>query len=112
MCHVFHLPLQNLVPHVLIGALLSSVLFHHLIGRPPAPYRAPILPHLHRAVEERLEQARALVGERSLRIWRIYLAGCAYGFAHNWMNIHQILAVKPLPGGGHNLPLTRADLYI
>ena len=73
---------------------------------------AHTLQHWSRNLEERLEQARALVGERSLRIWRIYLAGCAYGFAHNWMNIHQILAVKPLPGGGHNLPLTREDLYI
>lgn len=73
---------------------------------------AHTLQHWSRNLEERLEQARALVGERSLRIWRIYLAGCAYGFAHNWMNIHQILAVKPLQGGGHNLPLTRADLYI
>jgi cyclopropane-fatty-acyl-phospholipid synthase len=69
------------------------------------------LQHWSRNLEDRLEQARALVGERSLRIWRIYLAGCAYGFAHNWMNIHQVLAVKPLPGGGHHLPLTRADLY-
>ncbi|MEL0166609.1 MAG: C17 cyclopropane fatty acid synthase CfaB [Pseudomonadaceae bacterium] len=62
-------------------------------------------------LERKLDQAAALVDERSLRIWRIYLAGCAYGFAHNWMDIHQILAVRPFADGSHHLPLTREDLY-
>jgi len=51
------------------------------------------------------------VPEQALRIWRLYLAGCAYGFARGWMNLHQILAVKPLADGSHDLPWTRADLY-
>lgn len=62
-------------------------------------------------LEARLAQAAALVPERALRIWRLYLAGCAYGFARGWMNLHQILAVKPLADGSHALPWTRADLY-
>ncbi|MBD8575183.1 class I SAM-dependent methyltransferase [Pseudomonas syringae] len=62
-------------------------------------------------LEARLDQARVLVPEHSLRIWRLYLAGCAYAFARGWINLHQILTVKPLPDGGHRLPLTRADLY-
>lgn len=62
-------------------------------------------------LEARLAEASAMVSERSLRIWRIYLAGCAYGFRHNWINLHQILASKPLADGGHELPWTRADLY-
>jgi cyclopropane-fatty-acyl-phospholipid synthase len=62
-------------------------------------------------LEARLAEAGALIAERSLRIWRIYLAGCAYGFRHNWMNLHQILASKPLADGSHELPWTRADLY-
>ncbi len=32
---------------------------------------------------------------RRARIWRIYLAGCAHAFAHGWINIYQLLAVKP-----------------
>lgn len=63
-------------------------------------------------LEQKLDQAAALVDERALRIWRIYLAGCAYGFSRNWMDIHQILAVKPLPNGSHALPLTREDIYL
>ena len=52
-----------------------------------------------------------MVPERALRIWRVYLAGCAYGFRRNWINLHQILASKPLPDGGHELPWSRADIY-
>ncbi|MEH6388911.1 C17 cyclopropane fatty acid synthase CfaB [Pseudomonas profundi] len=69
------------------------------------------LEHWSRNLEERLAEAAQLVPDKTLRIWRIYLAGCAYGFKRNWMNLHQILAVKPRADGGHFLPLTRADLY-
>ena len=62
-------------------------------------------------LERRLQKAAQWVPEKSLRIWRLYLAGCAYGFQHGWMNLHQILAVKPRDDGGHDLPWTRADLY-
>ncbi|MDT3711960.1 MAG: C17 cyclopropane fatty acid synthase CfaB [Pseudomonadaceae bacterium] len=62
-------------------------------------------------LEANLEQARQLIPERALRIWRLYLAGCAYGFRHNWINLHQILASKPHADGSHELPWSRADLY-
>lgn len=62
-------------------------------------------------LEARLAEAQALVPERALRIWRLYLAGCSYGFRRDWIDLHQILATKPLPDGGHELPWTRADLY-
>jgi len=54
--------------------------------------------------------ARQLAGEKRFRIWRVYLAGCAYGFTHNWMNIYQILACKP-GHGAHPFPLTRDWMY-
>jgi cyclopropane-fatty-acyl-phospholipid synthase len=48
------------------------------------------------ALEEHLGEARALLntpsGERSLRAYRMYLAGCAMGFEHGWVALHQILA--------------------
>jgi cyclopropane-fatty-acyl-phospholipid synthase len=62
-------------------------------------------------LEARLDEARQMVPERALRIWRVYLAGCAYGFRRNWINLHQILASKPLPDGSHELPWSRADIY-
>lgn len=69
------------------------------------------LAHWSNNLESSLEQAGRLVSDKALRIWRIYLAGCAYGFRKNWINIHQILAVKPYADGSHDLPLTRADIY-
>ncbi|QXI28532.1 C17 cyclopropane fatty acid synthase CfaB [Pseudomonas vanderleydeniana] len=62
-------------------------------------------------LESHLEAAGKLVPDKALRIWRLYLAGCAYAFEKGWINLHQILAVKPLSNGGHNLPWTRGDLY-
>lgn len=62
-------------------------------------------------LEARLEEASAMVPEKALRIWRLYLAGCSYAFTRGWINLHQILAVKPKADGSHDLPLTRADLY-
>ncbi|WP_324732541.1 C17 cyclopropane fatty acid synthase CfaB [Pseudomonas paeninsulae] len=72
---------------------------------------ARTLEHWSARLEERLDQAAQLVPEQALRIWRLYLAGCAYGFARGWMSLHQILAVKPHADGSHGLPWTRADLY-
>ena len=72
---------------------------------------ARTLEHWSVRLETQLEQAALLVPEQALRIWRLYLAGCAYGFAHGWMSLHQILAVKPHADGSHELPWTRADLY-
>lgn len=48
------------------------------------------------ALEAQLPQARQTLpseqGERSLRAYRIYLAGCAMGFEHGWIALHQVLA--------------------
>lgn len=49
-----------------------------------------------------LDEARAILntpqGERSLRAYRMYLAGCAMGFEHGWIALHQIIA-QPQPTG-------------
>jgi len=48
------------------------------------------------ALEARLPEARQTLpgeqGERSLRAYRMYLAGCAMGFEHGWIALHQVLA--------------------
>jgi cyclopropane-fatty-acyl-phospholipid synthase len=66
------------------------------------------------AFERNLAKLTELAGERRARIWRVYLAGCAHGFAQNWVNIYQLQAVKPLPGpaGAESpLPMSRRYLY-
>lgn len=62
-------------------------------------------------LEAKLAEAAGLVPDQALRIWRLYLAGCAYGFKKGWINLHQILASKPHPDGGHEVPWSRRDLY-
>lgn len=66
------------------------------------------LRHWARRYEAAGERLRAIVGEKRWRIWRVYLAGCAHGFDHHWMALHQILAVK---AGADTLPLTRDYMY-
>lgn len=72
---------------------------------------AKTLEHWSERLEEKLAAAAAMVPEQALRIFRLYLAGCAYAFSKGWINLHQILAVKPYANGGHDLPPTRADIY-
>jgi len=63
-------------------------------------------------LEASLERAREHVDAKRLRVWRAYLAGCAYGFERNWMSIHQVLAVKSGSDPAHNpLPWSRAWMY-
>lgn len=63
------------------------------------------------ALERHLPQARRLVTERHLRIWRVYLAGCAWAFAEGKVQLHQVLAGKPDARGRQEVPWSRADLY-
>lgn len=63
-------------------------------------------------LEANLGKAAKLVPEQALRIWRLYLAGCSHAFQKGWINLHQILATKPRADGSHELPWSRADLYV
>ena len=54
---------------------------------------------------------RAMVGETTYRVWRIYLAGCSHAFAQNWVSIHQVLACKAGPEGLNPTPMTRDYMY-
>jgi cyclopropane-fatty-acyl-phospholipid synthase len=72
---------------------------------------ARTLEHWSDRLEAKLEQAAREVPAEVLRIWRLYLAGCAYGFRRGWVNIHQILAAKPRADGSLETPWSRADLY-
>ena len=62
-------------------------------------------------LEAQHAKARAIAGEKRYRIWSVYLAGCAHGFAHNWMNIYQVLACKDGGPRANPLPLTRDFMY-
>ncbi len=61
--------------------------------------------------EMRMEDAVAAAGERTARIWRVYLAGCAHAFEQGWISIYQILASKQAKPGRAAVPLTREYMY-
>ena len=63
------------------------------------------------ALESKLDAAAKLVDDRILRVWRVYLTGCSYGFQQGWMNIYQMLASKQAEPGRNDLPWTRDYMY-
>jgi cyclopropane-fatty-acyl-phospholipid synthase len=62
-------------------------------------------------LEADLEKAREFAGEKRLRIWRAYLAGCALAFERGWVSIQQVLAVKAGDPRKTPLPWTREYIY-
>lgn len=62
-------------------------------------------------LESNRDAAVSMVGERRYRIWQIYLAGCAFGFAQGWMNLYQVLCSKSESTALLQQPLTREYMY-
>lgn len=67
--------------------------------------------HWSQRFERNAPRLREMVGEKRFRIWRAYLAGCTYGFTHNWIALHQILAIKSGRPERNPLPMTRDYMY-
>lgn len=72
---------------------------------------ARTLEHWSQRLEHNLEAAARQVPEQALRIWRLYLAGCAYAFAHGWINIDQGTLRPNCMRMVRWKPPTRADIY-
>jgi cyclopropane-fatty-acyl-phospholipid synthase len=66
--------------------------------------------HWSDAFERKIAELERLAGPQRARIWRVYLAGCAHAFAKGWINIYQLLAIRP-EDGSNPLPLTRDYMY-
>jgi cyclopropane-fatty-acyl-phospholipid synthase len=60
--------------------------------------------------EARADEIRKTVDDKRFRIWRVYLAGCAYAFEHDWISLNQVVCGK----AGRNsaaLPWSRRYMY-
>ncbi|HVX38604.1 MAG TPA: cyclopropane-fatty-acyl-phospholipid synthase family protein [Gemmatimonadaceae bacterium] len=57
-------------------------------------------------------EARALVGEVTYRVWRLYMAASAYAFDTGRIGIVQSLLAKVDEHGNTSAPRSRADLYL
>jgi cyclopropane-fatty-acyl-phospholipid synthase len=64
-----------------------------------------------RGLEKRKNDAIKLVGERTYRVWKLYMSAGAYGFRNGDLNIVQTLLSKPAADGRAGVPATREDLY-
>jgi cyclopropane-fatty-acyl-phospholipid synthase len=72
---------------------------------------AMTLRHWVRALEAKSDDAKALVGDHTYRVWRLYMSGSANAFATAAINIIQTLLSKPDIAGKSSVPLTREDIY-
>jgi cyclopropane-fatty-acyl-phospholipid synthase len=71
------------------------------------------------ALERRLNEARTLTTDATLRAYRLYLAGSAMAFERGWLSIHQLLASRPdgnlgtgaMRGAQCVYPFNRAHMY-
>ncbi|MES2978145.1 MAG: class I SAM-dependent methyltransferase [Pseudomonadota bacterium] len=81
------------------------------------------------ALEARLPEARRILtadtgaerAEKTLRAYRLYLAGCAMSFEQGWIALHQLLATRPngdvetaeegLRGAQSRYPFRRSYMY-
>ncbi|WIG60685.1 MAG: Cyclopropane-fatty-acyl-phospholipid synthase [Ktedonobacterales bacterium] len=64
-----------------------------------------------RRLEAHREEAVRIAGERTYRVWRLYMAGAAQSFATGGNSLIQALFTKLHGDGTIELPPTRADLY-
>ncbi len=67
------------------------------------------LRHWVKALVEKKQQAVSLTSEESWRLWKLYMAGCAWFFDAGEINVYQVLAGHA--GQAIATPLTRDDLY-
>jgi cyclopropane-fatty-acyl-phospholipid synthase len=59
----------------------------------------------------RADEARAIAGERTYRIWRLYLTCAAAAFEAGSIGLHQVLTRKQWDRTGGPAPRTREDIY-
>jgi cyclopropane-fatty-acyl-phospholipid synthase len=74
------------------------------------PHYALTLRHWVNRLDANSEALIRLVGDRTYRIWRLYMTGSALQFEQGTTGIYQILAERK-HDGLPTLPLTRRDLY-
>ena len=60
--------------------------------------------------ESRAEQIKLLADPKKFRIWHVYLAGCAYAFANDWISLYQIVCGKAGRDPGA-IPWSRKYMY-
>jgi cyclopropane-fatty-acyl-phospholipid synthase len=98
-------PGAELAPLATIQAALEEAGFEILDVQSLRAHYALTLAAWLQRFERRRDEAVRLSTERTVRMWEVYLAGCAEAFREGLVSIHQVLARRP--GGRREPPLTR-----
>ena len=69
------------------------------------------LQHWVRRLEARHDEAVAMVGETTYRVWRLYMSASTIGFRSGRLGLCQTLYARTHANGRAEVPATRADLY-
>jgi cyclopropane-fatty-acyl-phospholipid synthase len=67
--------------------------------------------HWSNRLEANRDAVTRLVGEKTYRVYRLYLAAVVHTFVSRRNGLNQILFAKTLSDGAARIPLTRTDLY-
>jgi cyclopropane-fatty-acyl-phospholipid synthase len=60
--------------------------------------------------EAHADRIKDMVDGKRFRIWRVYLAGCAYAFAQDWVSLYQVVC-KKAGRDASTLPWSRRYMY-
>ncbi|MHB1131575.1 MAG: class I SAM-dependent methyltransferase [Chloroflexota bacterium] len=104
-------PDGELVPLSATNAVAEQVGFEVREVESLREHYALTLRHWVKRLEDKEEEAMGLVDAQTYRVWRLYMAGFARGFATAGVDVYQTLLAKVEYDGRSGLPLTRADLY-
>ena len=64
-----------------------------------------------RGLDRRKSDAQRIVGEKTYRVWKLYMTASANAFSNGAINVVQCLLSKTGPSGESGVPLTRDDIY-
>jgi cyclopropane-fatty-acyl-phospholipid synthase len=76
------------------------------------PHYALTLEHWFARYRAQREQVARFVPERTLRVWDLYLSGCARAFAQGLVGVHQVLLAKPDHEGHIGAAFTREAMAL
>jgi len=74
------------------------------------PHYVLTLRHWVQRLENRRDKALQCISEPTYRVWRLYMAACAFSFEAGDVGVYQILAIRRAKGLSP-VPLTRRDVY-
>ena len=102
-----------------VAESLSSAGLELLDAENLRPHYARTLWAWSDGLEQHLDRARALTNERTVRAYRLYLAGCAMSFERGWISLFQLLAARPtgreddgpVRGAQSDYPFNRSYMY-